>query len=86
MFKPVHVKTATSRLLRAVLAARQLLRNKLQDVENEIRGLIRDFGYHLGKVTRRDFEAYVRELTADTDSASGLGRIAPSETRTVGAV
>lgn len=67
LFKPVHVKTATSRLLRAVLAARQLLRNKLQDVENEIRGLIRDFGYHLGKVTKRDFEAYVRELTADTD-------------------
>jgi len=51
----------------SILTARQLLRNKLQDVENEIRGLIRDFGYHLGKVTARDFEPRVRELTADTD-------------------
>ncbi len=56
LFKPVHVKTPTSQRLRTVLTARQLLRNKLQDVENEIRGLIRNFGYHLGKVTARDFE------------------------------
>ncbi|MFC3726475.1 IS110 family RNA-guided transposase [Neoaquamicrobium sediminum] len=67
LFKEVHVKTPTSRRLRAVLTARQLLRNKLQDVENEIRGLMRDFGYHLGKVTARDFEPRVRELTADTE-------------------
>lgn len=65
-FKPVHVKTATSRRLRAVLAARQLLRNKLQDVENEIRGVIRDFGYEIGRVTKRDFESRVRELTENT--------------------
>ncbi|MBB4020084.1 transposase [Chelatococcus caeni] len=38
LFKEVHVKTPTSRRLRAILTARQLLRNKLQDVENEIRG------------------------------------------------
>ena len=53
---------------RTVLTARQLLRNKLQDVENEIRGLIRNFGYHLGKVTARDFEpprAYARQLLKD---------------------
>ncbi|MHA6769638.1 IS110 family RNA-guided transposase [Sphingobium ummariense] len=67
LFKPVHVKTPNSQRLRTVLAARQLLRNKLQDVENEIRGLIRNFGYHLGKVTVRDFEPRVRELIAGTD-------------------
>lgn len=67
LFKSVHVKTPTSQRLRTVLTARQLLRNKLQDVENEIRGLIRNFGYHLGKVTARDFEARVRELIADSD-------------------
>lgn len=66
LFKPVHVKTPTSQRLRTVLTARQLLRNKLQDVENEIRGLIRNFGYHLGKVTARDFEPRARELIADT--------------------
>ncbi|CAA0102998.1 MULTISPECIES: IS110 family transposase [Alphaproteobacteria] len=67
LFKPVHVKTPTSQRLRTVLTARQLLRNKLQDVENEIRGLIRNFGYHLGKVTARDFEPRVRELIAGSD-------------------
>ena len=67
LFKPVHVKTLTSQRLRTVLTARQLLRNKLQDVENEIRGLIRNFGYHLGKVTAREFEPRVRELIADSD-------------------
>ena len=67
LFKPVHVKTANSQRLRTTLTARQLLRNKLQDVENEIRSLIRNFGYHLGKVTARDFEPRVRELIGDTD-------------------
>lgn len=67
LFKPVHVKTPNSQRLRTFLTARQLLRNKLQDVENEIRSLIRNYGYHLGKVTARDFEPRVRELIADTD-------------------
>jgi len=67
LFKPVHVKTPTSQRLRTVLTARQLLRNKLQDVENEIRSLIRNFGYHLSKVTARDFEPRVRELIAESE-------------------
>jgi len=67
LFKPVHVKTPASQRLRTILTARQLLRNKLQDIENEIRGLIRNFGYHLGKVTARDFEPRVRELLGDSD-------------------
>lgn len=67
LFKPVHVKTPNSQRLRTILTARQLLRNKLQDVENEIRGLIRNFGYHLGKVAARDFEPRVRELIAEAD-------------------
>ncbi len=67
LYKPVHVKTPISQRLRTVLTARQLLRNKLQDVENEIRGLIRNYGYHLGKVTARDFETRVRDLIAGSD-------------------
>lgn len=67
LFKPVHVKSPTSQRIRTVLTARQLLRNKLQDVENEIRGLIRNYGHHLGKVTAREFESRVRELVGHTD-------------------
>ena len=67
LYKPVHVKTPTSQRLRTVLTARQLLRAKLLDLENEVRGFLRNFGFDLGKVTARDFERRVRELAGDTD-------------------
>lgn len=66
LFKPVHVKTPDSQRLRTALAARQLLKAKLLDVNNAIRGFIRELGYDLGKVSARDFDRRVRELTADT--------------------
>lgn len=67
LYKPVHVKTPTSQRLRMGLTARQLLRAKLQDVENELRGLLRNFGYDVGKVTVRDFEPRIRDLAGGTD-------------------
>ena len=67
LYKPVHVKTPTSQRLRTVLTARQLLRAKLLDLENEIRGFLRNLGYDLGIVTARDFERRVRELAGDTE-------------------
>lgn len=67
LYKPVHVKTPASQRLRMVLTARHLLRSKLQDVDNEIRGLLRNFGFSLGKVAAREFEARVRELAQGTD-------------------
>jgi transposase len=36
LYKLVHVKTPTSQRMRTVLTARQLLRAKLLDLENEI--------------------------------------------------
>jgi transposase len=67
VYKPVHVKTPTSQSLRTILTARQMLRTKLLDLENEIRGFLRDVGYDFGKLTARDFEWRVRELGGDTD-------------------
>ena len=67
LYKPVHVKTPASQRLRTVLTARQLLRAKLLDLENEVRGFLRNLGYDLGKVTAKDFERRVRELAGDTD-------------------
>jgi transposase len=67
LYKPVHVKTPTSQRIRTVLTARQLLRAKLLDLENEVRGFLRNLGYDLGKVTAKDFERRVRELAGDTD-------------------
>lgn len=67
LYKSVHVKTPASQRLRMVLTARQLLRAKLLDLENEVRGFLRNLGYDLGKVTTTDFERRVRELAGDTD-------------------
>ena len=38
LYKPVHVKTLASQQRRMLLTSRMLLRDKLQDMENELRG------------------------------------------------
>src|SRR5262249_52363811 len=38
LYKPVHVKTLISQHERMLLMSRKLLRDKLQDIENELRG------------------------------------------------
>lgn len=63
-FKAVHMKSAESQELRALLIAREFFVNKLRDHENEIRGLLRPFGLKVGRVAARDFESRVRELAA----------------------
>jgi transposase len=62
LYKPVHVKTLASQHERMLLTARKLLRDKLQDVENELRGTLRNFGLKVGVVSTGHFEARVREL------------------------
>ena len=47
--------------VRALLVARKLLLSKLLDVEFSIRGILRGFGLKMGMVTRKRFEARVRE-------------------------
>jgi transposase len=63
-FRPVHCKSVGSQEVRALLVGRKLLLGKLLDVEFSIRGILRGFGLKMGVVTRRSFEARVRELCA----------------------
>lgn len=63
-FRPVHCKSVGSQEVRALLVARKLLLGKLLDVEFSIRGILRGFGLKMGMVTRKNFEARVRELCA----------------------
>lgn len=44
LFRPVHVKTMISQKRRALLTARKLLQEKAIAIENDIRGLLRNFG------------------------------------------
>jgi transposase len=62
LFRPVHVKTLTSQKRRAVLTARKLLQEKAIAVENDIRGLLRNFGLKVGIVGPIKFEERIFEL------------------------
>ena len=57
-----HVKTLVSQHERMLLTSRKLLRDKLHDVENELRGTLRNFGLRIGVVSTGHFGARVREL------------------------
>lgn len=62
LFRPVHVKTLSSQKRRALLTARKLLSNKVRDIENDIRGLLRNFGLKVGIIGHVGFAARIREL------------------------
>jgi hypothetical protein len=53
---------ALSQEIRALLVARKQLLGRLLDVELSIRGILRGFGLKVGQVTRKTFEARIREL------------------------
>src|SRR5918998_1965799 len=60
LYKPVHVKTLASQQRRMLLTTRKLLRDKLQDMENELRGTLRNFGLKVGVVSPGQFEARIK--------------------------
>jgi transposase len=62
LFRPVHVKTLASQKHRALLTARKLLQEKAIAIENDIRGLLRNFGLKVGAVGVISFDERIREL------------------------
>jgi len=66
------VKSPACRSWRALLAARRLVLNKLRDLENGVRALLREAGLKLGRPGRKQFAARVRELTAEDAVLAGL--------------
>jgi transposase len=72
LFRPVHVKTLASQKQRALLTARKLLQKKAADIENDIRGLLRNFGLKVGTVTALKFEQRIRELVEGMPELSEL--------------
>lgn len=64
LYRPVHVKTLRSQKIRMVLRHRKLLKAKALDIENDLRGTLRNFGLKVGAVSAGRFEARVRELVA----------------------
>jgi transposase len=72
LFRPVHVKTLRSQHRRALLSARRLLQEKVIAIENDIRGLLRNFGLKVGPVGSGRFEARIRELVEDRPELTAL--------------
>jgi transposase len=62
LYKTVHVKTQQSQEWRMLLTSRHHLLNKLQDMDNHIRGELRNFGVKMGQVSKLKFEERVREV------------------------
>src|SRR6266480_1720556 len=60
-----HMKTLASQKRRMLLTSRQLLQAKALDIENDLRGTLRNFGLKVGMVGTVKFEARIRELVAD---------------------
>jgi transposase len=66
-FRAVHVKDVDTQKMRTLLSNRKLLKRKLIDVENHIRGALRAYGLLIGTVGRGGYEARVRELIEHGD-------------------
>lgn len=66
-FQAVHVKSPEAQRLRLLLANRRLLKRKLVDLENHIRGALRAFGLKVGPVARGAYEGRIRELIDGAD-------------------
>ena len=62
LYRPVHVKTLASQKRRMLLTSRKLLQAKAIDIDNDLRGVLRNFGLKVGIVGKLGFAARVREL------------------------
>jgi transposase len=72
LFRPVHVKTLTSQKRRALLTARKLVQEKAIAIENDVRGMLRNFGLKVGVVSTAGFEARIRELIEDMPDLASI--------------
>ena len=71
-YRAVHVKNIHMQQMRSLLANRKLLKRKLIDIENHIRGTLRAYGLLMGAVGRGGYEARVRELIEHGDPVFSL--------------
>ncbi len=63
-FRPVHCKSVSAQEMRAVLTARKAVQKAALDLEMALRGVLRNFGLKLGKVSKGQYEPRVRDLAA----------------------
>jgi transposase len=72
LYRPVHVKTLASQKRRMLLTSRRLLQAKSRDIENDLRGTLRNFGLKVGLVSAARFEARICDLVANTPDLAAV--------------
>jgi transposase len=65
LHREVHVKTRSSQEIRTLLNTRKTLQSQMLDLQNNIRGVLKNYGLKVGQVSEAGFAARVRELIAD---------------------
>jgi hypothetical protein len=66
-YRAVHVKNMDMQKSRSLLSNRKLLKRKLIDIENHIRGTLRAYGLLIGAVGCGSYEARVRDVLEHSD-------------------
>ena len=71
-YQEVHVKSRSAQEQRVLLENRRLLSEQRVDLDNQVRGVLRNFGLKIGKVYKKRFEERVRELLAGEPRLAAL--------------
>ena len=62
-FRPVHCKSVSAQEIRAVLTTRKSIQQAVINLELSMRGVLRNFGLKMGRISKGRFDERVRELT-----------------------
>ena len=71
-YQEVHVKSRPAQEMRVLLSNRRLLLSQRVDIDNELRGVLRNFGLKVGKIAKGKFAERVRELVSGEPSLIGM--------------
>ncbi len=66
-YSAVHCKSVTAQETRALLTGRNALQRAIIAMELSVRGILRNFGLKMGKISKRRYEERVRELIDGND-------------------
>mgnify|MGYP001084769393 CR=1 FL=1 len=61
-FRPVHRKSMSAQEMRALLSSRKAIQQAMLNIEGSIRGVLRNFGLKMGKISKGRYEERVCEL------------------------
>lgn len=61
-FRPVHCKSVSAQETRALLSSRKAVQQAMLNIELSMRGILRNFGLKIGKISKGRYEDRVREL------------------------